>query len=498
MRPGRRAPVALAAIAVLAGCAARTAPAVRPSDAVRQLRSDLTRVFAGPVASRASWAVDIRSLDRQEVLFQLASDRLVMPASNMKIVTLAAAAELLGWDYRFETSLETDAPVEQGILQGDLIVRGNGDPTINSRNSRADAVLEAWTSALRQEGISEVRGRIVGDDQAFDDEWLGAGWAWDYLQYGYAAPVGALQFDENLAQLTVTPGAASGDPPGVGLSPGAGLAVRNLAVTTLEGSIETLDYRRRLDLPVLEITGAIPAGSPPVVRSVAVVNPTVFFVESLRQALIERGIAVSGPAVDLDDVAAERLGLQAPRRVLVTVASPPLREIGTVLMKMSQNLYGETLVKAVGAAEGGMGTLSGGRARIQALLENWSVGRDECVLADGSGLSRYNYVTARALTTILARMYRDERHRDAFLSTLAVAGRDGTIATRFRGTRAENNAVVKTGSIANVRALSGFVRTRDGEAVVFSIVANDFVLPAATVNSLADVAVETLANFSRR
>ena len=116
---------------------------------------------------------------------------------------------------------------------------------------------------------------------------------------------------------------------------------------------------------------------------------------------------------------------------------------------------------------------------------------------DGSGLSRYNYVTAETMVAVLERMYRDPRHRDAFIATLPIAGRDGTISTRLRKTHAEGNAVAKTGSIANVRSLSGFVKTRDGEMLVFSILANDFVIPSATITWIADVAVETLANFSR-
>jgi D-alanyl-D-alanine carboxypeptidase/D-alanyl-D-alanine-endopeptidase (penicillin-binding protein 4) len=117
---------------------------------------------------------------------------------------------------------------------------------------------------------------------------------------------------------------------------------------------------------------------------------------------------------------------------------------------------------------------------------------------DGSGLSRYNYVTASSVTAILEHMYQDPGHHDAFIATLPIAGKDGTIASRMRGTRAEGNAVAKTGSISNARSLSGYVKTRDGEMLVFSILSNDFVIPAATITYIADLAVETLANFTRR
>jgi serine-type D-Ala-D-Ala carboxypeptidase/endopeptidase (penicillin-binding protein 4) len=134
---------------------------------------------------------------------------------------------------------------------------------------------------------------------------------------------------------------------------------------------------------------------------------------------------------------------------------------------------------------------------VRATLESWGIPPDGYVIADGSGLSRYNYVTAGTVTAILEHLYREPRHREPFTATLPIAGKDGTIASRMKRTRAEGNAVAKTGSIANVRTLSGFVRTRDGETLVFSILANDFVIPAATVNWIADLAVEILSNFKR-
>ena len=175
------------------------------------------------------------------------------------------------------------------------------------------------------------------------------------------------------------------------------------------------------------------------------------------------------------------------RRVLVSTESPPLREIATVLMKVSQNLYAETLLKAMGAARGGLGTAEGGRRAVRTTLDAWNVPADAYVMADGSGLSRYNYVTAETLIAVLSQMYRDPRHRDAFAATLPIAGKDGSLSTRMKRTRAEGNAAAKTGSISNVRTLSGFVRSRDGEMLVFSILANDFVIPAATVNWIADL-----------
>ena len=498
----------IAVTLAVASCAAnppsQTVVPAPPSEAVQELRAELTRIFNAPVNERGVWGIDIRSLDTGERLFEMNSGKLMMPASNMKILTVSAAADTLGWDYRFTTTLEMRGTVSNGVLHGDLIVRSNGDPTINSRNGRADAVLAQWTQALTDAGLRSIEGRVIGFDQAFDDEGIGAGWAWDYLQYGYAAPVGALEFNENLATLTIAPAGSAGGTPAVTLQPGAGLELLNRAITGGPGSDDTIDYRRHLDRPVLEVTGTIPLGAPPETRTVAVVNPTVFYAESVRSALVARGITIGGPAVDYDDVAPELMSGEGgvdhpiPVSVIATTQSPPLREIASVLMKVSQNLYAETLLKTVGAARSGLGTTEAGRIIVRNVLTGWGLPSDSYVMYDGSGLSRYNYVTAATLTSLLEHMYRDPAHRDAFVATLPIAGKDGTLATRLRQTRAEGNALAKTGSISNVRALSGYVKTRDGEMLVFSILANDFVIPSATINWIADLGVEVLANFSRR
>lgn len=492
--------LAFSAGCALAGRHPASAPAARTagrdSGAAARLHQQLSAIFGAPLMSHAQWAVDVRSVDRGERLFSLNADKLMMPASNMKLLTLAAAAEVLGWDARMRTTLTAVGVVEAGTLRGDLVVTGGGDPTINSRHRRAEAVFGEWADTLKNAGITSVTGRVIGDDQAFDDEGLGGGWAWDYLHYGYAAPVGALQYNESVAELFVSPSTLPGDPPVVTLAPGSGFSLRNLAVTGAAGSADTIEYRRRLDAPVLELTGSVPVDAKPARRTVSVLNPTLFFAESLRNALISQGIAIDGPAADFDDVAAG-LDSEGERRIIATAESPPLRAIATVMMKVSHNLYAETLLKAAGAAAGGLGTTAAGRAVARAALARIGIPESWYVMADASGLSRYNYASASALTRVLERMHADPVHREPLLASLPIAGRDGTLETRMRRTAAEGNARAKTGSIANVRTLSGFVRTRDGELLVFSMLANDFVIPSATVNWIQDLAVEVLAGFQR-
>lgn len=499
-RPGRTA-AALVALTLAAGCA-HTPPATTPkanSRAERNLAADLDRIFGAPVMQHALWGVQVKSLASGRILYARNAATLLMPASNMKIVTVAAAAETLGWDYRFKTTLEAAGRIDGGALEGDLIVRGTGDPTINARGNRAEAVFDEWAGALKAAGITRITGSIIGDDDAFDDVGLGQGWSWDYLQDGYAAPVGALELNENVATLHVRPGPNPGEPLFLELTDGSGFRIVNRTTTAPPQSRTAVQFERHasvLDGAVLEVTGALAADAPPISRNVAVVNPTYFFVRVLRAALAARGIEVTDFTADIDD--RTKPGDAAPRRLIAETLSPPLRDIATVTMKVSHNLYAETLLKATGTASGQVGSAASGRDVARGIFTAWNIPPGTYVQADGSGLSRYDYVTAGMIVTILERLHGDPRHRDAFVATLPIAGKDGTISTRLRATRAEANAVAKTGSISNVRSLSGYVRTRDGELLAFSMLANNFTIPAATVNWIADLAVETLANHTRR
>ena len=483
---------------LLSGCAhAQPSTSVRVnSRAIRTLSGDLDRIFGVPLTENALWGVHVKSLDSGRVLYSRNAATLMMPASNMKIVTLAAAAEALGWDYRFKTTLETASPVENGVLKGDLIVRGSGDPTINSRNGRAAAIFDEWAAALRAAGITRIDGGIVGDATAFDDRRLGQGWAWDYLEAGYAAPVGALEYNENIAAVAIRPGVKAGDAAELQLPPGTGLGLLYHVVTGEPGSRTSITLERRTYDNYLDVAGTIAVDASPTTRDVAVVTPTKYFAHSLLLGLIERGIPVGRLPIDLNEQPPD--AMKEPRRVLHESLSPPLREIATTMMKVSQNLYAETLLKAVGVAKGGGGTAAAGRRATSEVFTAWGISDGTYVQADGSGLSRYGYVTPGMIVALLERLHTDPKHRDAFVATLPIAGKDGTIATRMRATRAESNAVAKTGSISNARALSGYVRTKDGELLAFSILANNFTIPAATINWMTDLAVETLANHSNR
>ena len=487
-------------LALAPACAARDVDPLTPlpvvnarAREVRSLQRDLADLFASPTLARGTVAVVVQSLDRGDTLFRHHGDRLLMPASNMKLLTLAAAAERLGWDHTFGTTIEATAPIENGVVAGDLVIRGSGDPTLNVRQHQADRVFDQWAEALWTAGLRHVDGRLVGDDNAFDEETLGAGWAWDNLPYGYAAPIGALQVNEDAVEVVVTPADTVGQPALLSPPPEAGGVLVTNAVTTGEpGSGASIALSRAPGSGVTVVRGSIAAGHAPLRRTIAVDNPTLYFLRLFADALARRGIAAAGIA-DIDEVGAETA---APVARLVTHRSPPLRETAAVLMKASQNLYAETLLRAL-AEPGRPATAAAGRARALETLTRLGVPSDSVVIADGSGLSRYNYVTADALAVVLRRMHEDPRHREPWLHALPVGGVDGTLERRFTGMRGEGRVRAKTGSISNVRALSGYVPAGDGETLVFVVLVNNVTAPGRDVDAVIDRAVERLTTFKR-
>jgi D-alanyl-D-alanine carboxypeptidase/D-alanyl-D-alanine-endopeptidase (penicillin-binding protein 4) len=459
------------------------------------LRRDIATVLAQPALEPGYWGVLVRSLKTNDTLYGLNAQRLMMPASNMKIVTLAAAAEKLGWDYTYETRVAAGGPIVNGTLLGDLLVIGSGDPSLMDGGGVGTSPFDAWIIQLRQHGVERIAGRIVGDDAAFPNQQLGFGWSWDDLADDYAAPFGALQFNENAVRVTVTPGAASDQRAAFRVAPAtSGLEIHSLVITGAPDSAAHVEAHRLPGSTLLILSGSVPAGGPPTVRDVSVDNPALFFLSALRAALEAGGIAVGGPVADPDDFAADPSDSTGAAPI-ASFRSAPLSTLAIRLMKVSQNLYAETLLATLSAAP--PATPSGGRATVRSVLASWGVPDVGLIQRDGSGLSRYDYVTPEALVTILTHVDRDARLRGPFEASLPIAGRDGTLSSRMKGTPAEGNVRAKTGSMSNVRALSGYVTTADGEPLVFSIIANNFDTAAAVVDKAADAVVVRLAEFRR-
>ena len=347
-----RAAIAFAAALTVAACGSSTKVAVTPAmpagtrTPVQQLQADLSAIFETPQFERSFWSVLVRPADSTDDLYSLNASKLMMPGSAMKIVTLAAAAELLGWDHQFETKIVSLAPTDEGVLRGDLVVIGGGDPSISER-SEVPGVLRTLARQVRDAGITRIEGGIIGHDDLFDDG-FGFGWTLDNLPYGYAAAVSALEYNEGSVDLVIRAGAAAGDPVAIQVRPGgSGLHIDNRLATVAETGTGRLTLERLPGSSRVVVHGQIPAKAAPFVRTASVDNPTVFFVSAFREALIAEGIQVHGDAMDIDDFLAKPDFTGA--RMLVSHTSPPLRQIASSMMRVSQNQYAETLLKTLGA-----------------------------------------------------------------------------------------------------------------------------------------------------
>jgi len=386
--------------------------------------------------------------------------------------------------------------VDAEILRGDLIVIGGGDPSISERSDIPGA-LRAIARQVREAGITKIEGGIIGHDDLFDDNGFGDGWTLDNLPYGYAAAVSALEYNEGSVDLVIRAGAAAGEPVAIQVRPdGSGLQIDNRLATVAETGTGRLTLQRLPGSSRVVVQGQIPAKAAPFARTASVDNPTAFFASAFRAALIAEGVEVNGDAADIDDFPEKPDVTSA--RTLVSHTSPPLRQIAASMMRVSQNQYAETLLKALGAlgATGATGAL--GAQRVRAVLKSWNIADDSYAIADGSGLSRYNYVSSDALVRILGHMRGDPKHAAAFSDTLPVAGREGTLSRRLAGTAAEGRVRAKTGTVDNVRAIAGYVDTADGNTLLFSMIANNFTVPPSVIDAAADKALIRLAQFSRQ
>jgi PBP4 family serine-type D-alanyl-D-alanine carboxypeptidase len=435
------------------------------------------------------WGVVVHSLDRNERLFELQPRRLLVPASIAKIPAVATAAEAVGWEYRFETTLRATGTIADGVLAGDLLVVGAGDPTIGGR---AGDDLSTWVEAVKAAGIRRIEGRIIGDDDAIEEPRPQLAWAWDDLGYPAGALFGALNYAENRMAVTVAAGAMPGSAASLQTSAPA-RTLTNRVVTGAPGTAQLIWPEQRPGEPALTIAGSIPVGAAPATLTVAVGNPTVWFATVLRNQLQNQGIDVAGEAWDIDDVAPPPDRSRA--QTLFTHRSKPLREIVQPLMKDSINLYAEAVMR-LNAAPGQVSTNDAALEGFVRRLDAWGVPSLSQQLVDGSGLSRRNTVSAEVILAVLQRMH-DRSDSSAFVAALPVAGVDGTLSARMRNTPAAGKVRAKTGTMSNIRSMAGYVHTRDGETLAFVIIVNNFEGAGMAANQALDAIAVSLAAFSR-
>jgi serine-type D-Ala-D-Ala carboxypeptidase/endopeptidase (penicillin-binding protein 4) len=444
-----------------------------------------------PGVTRAAWGILVESLDRGERLFALNASTLLVPASVAKLVSVATAAEAVGWDYRYTTTVRAAGPIVDGVLRGDLLVVGTGDPSIGGR---AGDDLSTWVDGLRSAGIRRIEGRVIGDDDAIEEPRPQLAWGWDDLGYTNGALFGALNLGENRTSVTIAPGASPGAPAIVTVDPRASFRlITNRITTGPVGSQQLMWPEQRPGESSLTVSGTIPAAAPPAVLGISVGNPTLWFANALKGRLIRDGIEVTGEGVDIDDV------VPPPSRdamtVLFTHRSRPVGEIVQPVLKDSLNLYAEALMR-LNAPPGTFPSNDAALEGMRKRLDSWGISAGSYQLVDGSGLSRRNTVAAEAVLALLARMA-DRSGTSPFVAALPIAGVDGSLSSRMKGTAAEGNVKAKTGTMSNIRSLAGYATSRDGERLAFAILVNNFEGTGANANDAIDAIAVRLASFTR-
>jgi D-alanyl-D-alanine carboxypeptidase/D-alanyl-D-alanine-endopeptidase (penicillin-binding protein 4) len=498
-----------------AGAAAAVASQLkkRPASRPTTLEQRIDAILHANEARRGFWGIEVVELPGGELLYSRNADHLFLPASNMKLFTTAAAIERLGPDFVFRTTVETQtAPDDQGRVQ-DLFLVGRGDPNLGSRvlpytpkappQNPADKVFQELADQVKARGVRQVAGALVADDGYFLWEPYSHNWAAEDLQWGYGAPVTALAFNDNTLILRVRPGGKVGERAEVRSEPISDYyQLNNRLETTAVGTEKRIFVERAPGSMQLDVWGQIPLDAGEDAETVAIAQPPQLIGELFRQALEARGIAVRGGVEvrHLSRLEAAALGnpfANLPSRfVLAEHVSPPLREDIKVTNKVSQNLHAEMLLRTLGREVGNYGSLTVGLQVLNAFAAQAGVLPGETYFSDGSGLSREDLVAPHAVVKLLTYMARSPRF-GAFFDSLPVAGVDGTLAERFKGTRAQGRIHAKTGTVEHVNALSGYMDLPDGRRLAFSILGNSHPLKdmdgAATLDRIALAVYEWFA-----
>lgn len=438
------------------------------------------------LAQRSNSSVMIAEVESGRVVASENPARKVIPASNLKLVTTAAALDLLGEDFEFRTTLSIRGSVEAGVLSGDVLLRGSGDPTMGLRfyEGGATEVLSELGIALRREGIERIEGDVIIESGYFDERWVHPTWPADQLVYWYEAPVSAPAIQEGTVIVRVSPG-PPGQPGIVELEPpNALLAIENHSVTQRRG--RGVFVGRKPGTNMVLVRGNVRPGSGPTTIPVTVMNPLAYVSHVFYQALLDTGV-------------------QPAHRPVVTARDPhddwkevdaidtPLAVAIYVVNKQSQNHFAEQILKTIGAEVKRNGSWEAATEVVQKWMRD-QVGTDPAgfSIVDGSGMSRANRMSAEAFVDLLRYMWRNDS-RMVFITSMPYSGeRSSRLRRRLNREPYARNVYAKTGYISKVVSLSGYVRGRSGTMYAFSILFNDFPTWTGPMYQLQNAILQTV------
>ncbi|MEQ8822326.1 MAG: D-alanyl-D-alanine carboxypeptidase/D-alanyl-D-alanine-endopeptidase [Sumerlaeia bacterium] len=475
---------------------APAAPATQPAEPALdpEVVARIDALLDDPKYADAFWGVRIET-PAGHVLYDRLGDKNFVPASNMKLLTTAAALDLLGPEYTYSTRLFLIGGVgEDGTLEGDVLIVGSGDPSLGAwhpdESQNSAQVLEAWTAALKEKGVERIAGHIIGDGRFFTEEYLHDDWEhWD-LPYWYAAGSSGLAMEENAFRIHITPGEKVGDAAEYKITPDTRyVTILNKVKTAEAGGKNNADAVARDPGNVFHYERTVALDGEVKERG-SILDGERYAAFLFKEALERAGVAVAGEAVNIRALDPETVAaIDEGEKFFVTATeSPPLSELVKVVNVPSHNFFADQILRTLGAVQGEKGSFSEG-AKV---VEDWlgQIGAESpksLNMRDGSGLSRKNYVQPRHFTAALRHMVTKGQGGWEFFHSLPVGGESGTLSNRFGGDEAVGSLVrAKTGYIGYMRGLSGYAESLDGKLYVFSLICNRYSVPTKEVNATQD------------
>jgi D-alanyl-D-alanine carboxypeptidase/D-alanyl-D-alanine-endopeptidase (penicillin-binding protein 4) len=456
-------------------------PAVAGNICPGELGAQVDAIANRPEFSRSRWGILIQPLSSTATLYSRDAQKYFIPASNVKLLTTAAALQKLGADFRIKTSVYSGE-------NGSLYVAGRGDPSIT------EAQLQSLAQQLKRRGVDRVN-ELIGDDSYFQGSAVNPNWEWEDAQAGYGAPINSLIFNQNAIELLLSP-QDLGQPLKVTFAEPK-LAnqwqIQNNSVTVAQNESEFIEVGREFDRPAIRVSGQLKVGAESESAYVAVVNPANNFLQHFQQVLAAEGIPVKQALV--------ASGSRNFNQELATVESPPLAELVRETNRESNNLYAEVLLRLLGKVPGKKpqqqeDTGEIGLKELKTALTQLGVNPNSYILVDGSGLSRHNLISPEALVQTL-RFMANSPAASIYRQSLPIAGESGTLKNRLNSTPNRVILQAKTGTLSGVSALSGYIEVPDYEPLVFSIIVNQSGLSAASMRSATDEIVLLLNRLRR-
>jgi len=482
-------------VAVLAALLLSAAPPDLSGNTLETIQTKISQYLRRPGIRSTAWGMEVIDASEDQVLLSLNPRKPFTPASVLKVLTTAAALETLGPDYRFRTGVYTNGSVSpDGTLTGDLYLVGRGDPGLSEAATgfSGGAAFEELAQAVASRGIRRVEGDIIGDDSYFPAVEQGGRWPSKDLETIHGARISALSINNNVIWVNVWPGIRK-KPVNVGIEPRTSyFRIRNLAVTGSRRARRSIAIRLIPGTRTIVVSGVLPERHN-YSKFVPMDRPAETAAAIYRDQLLRLGISVEGSVRTLR-AGASSASPQAGLTLLAEHRSPPLIRGLEVINKQSQNLHAEMLLRTLGAEVAGSGTNEAGLDAVRRFLIEAGIEDREVSLSDGCGLSRENLLTPRFQTSLLK--YLSTRPNfGLFLNTLAVSGTDGTLKHRMTAEPVRGVIYAKTGSLKGVATLSGYMITKSGRQLIFSIFANNARASAKRVRSTIDEICSLFVNL---